>query len=201
MDQEGMCMLNRSTIRLVASVVVLTLIFDAFNIFNTGSTLAANNKGAKPGSAGAQDANSQTTPAGAQNGNSQINGQLIANGSVTVNGNKAITGTTVFTESRIVVDSKKGNSAVVNLGKLGRIELVAGTKLLLRFSDGLISGELEEGNAVIKAPSGVKVAINALNPNAVAGGQEPVLVIVLDPITVSVPTPTPVPPPIPVSSG
>lgn len=140
-------MLNRSTTRLVARVLVLTLIFSAFGTFNTGSTLAANKSKVKPQAAGSQDSTSQ------------LNGQLIANGPVTVNGNKVITGTTVFTDSNIAVDCMKGNSAVINLGKLGRIDLVAGTKMTLRFSDGLISGELQDGKAIISAPQDVKVEV------------------------------------------
>jgi hypothetical protein len=192
-------MLNRLTVRFVARVLILSLIFGAFGAFNAGSILAAKNRAAETQTSGAQDGNSQSKTTGAQDGNSQLNGQLIANGSVTVNGNKAITGTTVFTDSRIVVDSAKGNSAIVNLGKLGRIELVAGSKLLLRFSDGLISGELEEGNAVVKAPAGVKVAINALNQAGQAsGGQQPVKVVVVhDTIAVPSATAPPVPAQIP----
>jgi hypothetical protein len=143
-----MFMSNRSLITLGGRVLVLTLIFGALGIFNTGSTLAAKNKGAEP------------RTAGAQTGNSQLNGQLIANGPVTVNGNKAITGTTVFTDSNIAVDCAKGNNAIVNLGKLGRIELVPGTKMILRFSDGLIAGDLQDGKAIINTPAGVKVAVN-----------------------------------------
>src|SRR5262249_45702423 len=119
----------------------------ALGTFNTGSTLARNNSGVEP----------QT--AGSQNSTSQLNGQLIANGPVTVNGNKAITGTTIFTDSNIMVDCANGNSAVVNLGRLGRIDLVAGTKMTLRFSEGVISGELQDGKAVISTPQDVKVEV------------------------------------------
>jgi len=140
-------MSNRSTITLGARVLVLSLIFNAFGIFSAGSTLAAKNRGVEPQTAGAQD------------GNSQLNGQLIANGPVTVNGNKAITGTTVFNGSNIIVDCAKGNSAVVNLGKLGRVELVAGTKMTLRFTEGLISGDLQDGKAVISTPQDVRVEV------------------------------------------
>src|SRR5215813_9504545 len=88
---------------------ILLLVLSASLVFNMGSTLAAKNGGA---------------PANAQTGNSQLKGQLIASGPVTVNGNKAITGTTIFTDSNIAVDCSKGNSAIVNLGYMGRIELV-----------------------------------------------------------------------------
>src|SRR5262245_63863213 len=139
----------RMSIRLFVTLkvrnLILLLVLGAFLAFNIGSTLAAQNRSAA--------ANGQTR-------NSQLNGQLIANGPVTINGNKAITGTTVFTGSNIVVDCANGNSAIVNLGRLGRIELVAGTKLTLRFSDGMISGDLQDGKAVISTSPGVKVAVN-----------------------------------------
>jgi hypothetical protein len=152
-------MSNRSPITLWARVLVLSLIVGALGIFNTGSTLAAKNRNAP--TAGAQDS--------AQTGSSQLNGQLIANGAVTINGNRAITGTTIFTDSNIVVDCAKGNSAVVNLGALGRVELVAGTKLTLRFSDGLISGDLQEGKAIVSSPQDVKVTFTTPDGQVVNG--------------------------------
>jgi hypothetical protein len=91
---------------------------------------------------------------------------------VTVNDKKAITGTTIFTDSRIVVACAKGNSAIVNLGRLGRIELTEGAKLTLRFGEGLIGGDLAEGKAVISTPAGVKVAVNTPDGVAVGGGGE-----------------------------
>jgi hypothetical protein len=138
-----------------ARILILLLFLSISLVFNNGSTLAAQNRGA--------------APANAQSGNSQITGQLIANGPVTVNGNKAITGTTVFTGSNVVVDCAKGNSAIVNLGKLGRIELVAGTKMTLRFSDGLISGNIQDGKANITTQDGVKVEVNTPDGKVVTG--------------------------------
>jgi hypothetical protein len=134
-----------SSVKLRGRILILLLVLSASLVFNSGSTLAAKNGGAA---------------ANAQTGNSQLKGQLIASGPVTVNGNKAITGTTVFTDSNIVVDCAKGNSAIVNLGYMGRIELVPGTKMTLRFKDGLISGDLQDGKAIINTPGGVKVAVN-----------------------------------------
>jgi hypothetical protein len=195
MDQEGMCMLNRSTARLVARVLVLTLIFSAFGTFNTGSTLAANNSGVEPQTAGSQDSTSQ------------LNGQLIANGAVSVNGNKVVTGTTVFTDSNIVVDCAKGNSAVVNLGKLGRIDLVAGTKMTLRFSNRLISGDLQDGSAVITTPQDVKVEVKTpdgvVTSNCVQVQQtsECVTPVAVQGFTQCVPVVAAAPAPIPIPVG
>src|SRR5499426_2846000 len=140
-----MCMSIRSFVTLKVRTLIMLLVLVASLPFNMGATLAAQNNGA--------------AAANAQTGNSQLKGQLIASGPVTINGNKAITGTTIFTDSNIVVDCAKGNSAIVNLGYLGRIELVPGTKMMLRFNDGMISGDLQDGKAIINTPGGVKVAV------------------------------------------
>jgi hypothetical protein len=141
---------------LPARALVLSLFLVAFWSFDAGSTLAAKNKGA--------------ATANAQTRNSQVTGQLIANGSVTVNEKKAITGTTVYNDSRIVVDCAKRNNAIINLGKLGRIELTAGAKMTLRFGEGLIAGDLTEGRALISTPAGVKVAVNTPDGVTSSGG-------------------------------
>jgi hypothetical protein len=180
-----------------AKFLVLSLIFGVFGIFNSGATLAAKNRG------------EETLTTEAQNGSSQLSGQLIASGAVAINGNKAITGTTVFTDSNIAVDCAKGNSAVIDLGKLGRIELVAGTRMNLRFSDGLISGDIQDGKATVSAPQDVKVTVSTptetVTSNCVQTTQECVTPVAVQGFTQCVPVvaaaPAPVPVPIPVSRG
>jgi hypothetical protein len=141
-----------------ALVTLLSLTLCVFGAFNTGSTLAAK----KP-----QNPNTGV----AKSGNQQV-GQLIATGLVSVNEKKAITGTAVFSDSRIAVECSKGSRAIVDLGKLGRIELIEGSKMALRFTDGMISGELREGKAVVNSPAGVKVAINTPKGLFSADGQD-----------------------------
>jgi len=102
----------------------------------------------------------------------QLAGQMIVSGSVTVNDKKAVTGTTVFSNSKIAVACAKGNSAIVNLGRLGRIELTPGSKIMLKFVDGVISGDLLEGKAVVNAPAGIKVSINTPDGVISAEGKE-----------------------------
>lgn len=101
-----------------------------------------------------------------------LKGQLIVNGSVTLNGKRAISGTTVLTDSRISVACANGNSATVNLGKLGRVELAAGSQMLVRFSEGLISGELIAGKAIVNNATGVKVAVTTPEGLSAADGKE-----------------------------
>ncbi len=144
--------------RFTATLMSISLLL--FGAFNTGSTLAARNP---------KNTDSEM-PANTQE--SQQVGQLIVSGSVTVNDKRAITGTTVFTDSRIAVACAKGSSAFINLGRLGRIELTSGSKLVLRFTDGLIGGDLIEGKAVVSSPAGVKVALNTPDGVSTADGAD-----------------------------
>jgi hypothetical protein len=101
-----------------------------------------------------------------------LKGQLLVNGSVTLNGKRAITGTTVLNDSRISVACAGGNSATVNLGKLGRLELAPGAQMVVRFSEGLISGELIAGKAIVNNATGVRVAITTPDGLSAADGKE-----------------------------
>ena len=110
-------------------------------------------------------------PVGANN-SLQLVGQLTANGEVTVNGKKAITGSSVFNDSRLSVNCASGASAMINLGKLGRIQLSPGTDIVVRFADGLISGELLNGKAVVNNAVGVKVNFTTPEGVSSADGKE-----------------------------
>ena len=110
-------------------------------------------------------------PATAKNG-LQLVGQLTANGEVTVNGKKAITGSSIFNDSRLSVNCASGANAIINLGKLGRIQLLPGTDVVVRFADGLISGELLNGKAVVNNAAGVKVNFTTPEGVSSADGKE-----------------------------
>src|SRR4051812_34466810 len=60
-------------------------------------------------------------------------GQVTVTGNVTVNGKPAATGDIVAAGSE--VQTAKGSSAVINLGALGRVEVLASTTLKLRYDD------------------------------------------------------------------
>ncbi len=103
----------------------------------------------------------------------QIVGLISVNGTVTVNDKSTTSGSSVFDNSNIKVACAKGNNAIVNLGRMGRIELNPGAHLVLRFSEGLITGDLLAGNIVVNAEAGVKVAISTSEGVAAADGKEP----------------------------
>jgi hypothetical protein len=82
-------------------------------------------------------------------------GQLAFVRQVIVNGNNAMSGQTVFSGNKIKVGNK--GTAIVNLGKLGRIELGANSELTLLLGENSIGGTLASGCMTVNAPAGVTV--------------------------------------------
>jgi hypothetical protein len=84
-------------------------------------------------------------------------GQLTVTGMVKVNGKPAATGDIVASGSG--VETAKGSSAVVSLGKLGRVEATAETKMILRYGDTSIGVLLEAGTVRVSTGEGVTADI------------------------------------------
>ena len=84
-------------------------------------------------------------------------GELSVSGAVTINGTSAISGATVFSESRI--RTAANSTAIINLGRMGRLQLGPESEMTVRFSDGALGGSLTAGRAVANAPVGVAVSI------------------------------------------
>ena len=80
-----------------------------------------------------------------------------ADHTVTVNGTNAISGATVFSDS--TVTTAKGSSAVVSLGKLGRVEIMPDTTVKLTFTDSSMTvAMLDAGRVRISSSSGVNAS-------------------------------------------
>jgi ferric-dicitrate binding protein FerR (iron transport regulator) len=99
---------------------------------------------------------------------SGISGELSIKGNVTVNGQAAVSGTTIFTDS--VITTGDNSSATVNLGKLGRVELLANSSLKINFNDSGISGTLSMGR--VRISSNVSAIINTLDGVVIAEGNQ-----------------------------
>lgn len=97
-------------------------------------------------------------------------GDLSVTGSVTINGTSAISGATVFSESTI--KTARNSSAIVNLGKLGRVQLGPESEMKLRFTEGSLGGNLTAGRAVANAPAGVSIAIATAEGVASSDGRQ-----------------------------
>jgi hypothetical protein len=97
-------------------------------------------------------------------------GDLSVVGEVSVNGTSAISGATVFSDSTITTG--QNSSAVVSLGKLGRVELLPNSSLKLSFNDTGISGVLESGKVRVSSSSGVAATITTKDGAAVADNNQ-----------------------------
>ena len=98
-------------------------------------------------------------------------GQLTVNGTVTVNGQSAISGATVFTDSTIT--TAENSSAVVSLGKLGRVELLPNSSIKLSFTDTSVSALLDAGRVRLATSTGVAATVNTKDGAAVADNSMP----------------------------
>lgn len=97
-------------------------------------------------------------------------GQLTVTGKVKVNGHPAATGDIVSSGS--TVETAKGSSAVVSLGKLGRVEVLPDSSLKLKFDEGSIKGTLEAGRVRLSTSSGVTATVSTRNGKVVADSSQ-----------------------------
>jgi hypothetical protein len=102
----------------------------------------------------------------AQQGQAGPTGDLSVVGEVSVNGTSAISGATVFSDSTITTG--QNSSAVVSLGKLGRVELLPNSSLKLSFNDTGVSGMLQSGRVRVSSSSGVAATITTKDGAAIA---------------------------------
>ncbi len=84
-------------------------------------------------------------------GTEKIAGELLVSGTningVTVNGEAAQSGRSIFTSSTIA--TAKDASAIINLGKVGKIKLDPNTTITLSFNDKNINGDLLSGRVTV----------------------------------------------------
>ena len=92
-------------------------------------------------------------------------------GEVSVNGTSAISGATVFSDS--TVTTAKGSSAVVSLGKLGRVEVLPESSLKLSFTETGITGMLDSGRVRVSSSSGISAIVTTKDGSAVADNNQP----------------------------
>ncbi len=97
------------------------------------------------------------------------------NQTVTVNGEKAQSGRSIFTSSTIV--TPESTSAVINIAKVGKVEIAPNTTLTLSFDENSINGSLVDGKVTVlnasnnvnfTTPDGKTVKLNA-GESATAG--------------------------------
>ncbi len=93
-------------------------------------------------------------------------GEITVTGQVTVNGQPAVSNSTVL--SGAVIATSTGSSAIVSLGKLGRVEIMANSNLTLRFGDSNIVAVLTTGKARVSNSAGVATTVTTKDTTVIA---------------------------------
>lgn len=99
-------------------------------------------------------------------GTKDITGEITVTGQVTVNGQSVVSNSTIVSGSIIVTSAN--SSAIVSLGKTGRLEILPGSNLTLKFTEGSITGILSEGKIRVSDNAGVATSITTKDMAAIA---------------------------------
>ncbi len=94
-----------------------------------------------------------------------VTGEITVTGQVTVNGQAAVSNSSIVSGSTIVTGSD--SSAIISLGKSGRIEVLADSNLVLNFSDASITGTLSSGKVRVSNAAGVSSSIATKDTTAI----------------------------------
>jgi len=95
-----------------------------------------------------------------------VTAEITITGQVTVNGQAAISNSTIVSGSTIVTSAN--SSAVISLGKTGRIEVLEDSNLVLNFSASGIVGILSSGKARVSNAPGVAATITTKDATVIA---------------------------------
>jgi hypothetical protein len=109
-------------------------------------------------------------------GTKDITGEISVTGQVTVNGQSVVSSSTVVSGSTIATSDN--STAVISLGKTGRLELLPESNITLKFTDGSITGILSAGKVRVSNAAGVATTITTKDSVAIAdAGQADTFVV------------------------
>jgi len=97
-------------------------------------------------------------------------GEITVTGQVTVNGQPAVSNSTIM--SGAVIATAQNSSAIVSLGKSGRVEILADSNMTLRFTDNSIVGTLTTGKAHIANSAGTATTITTKDTTVIADSSQ-----------------------------
>lgn len=95
-----------------------------------------------------------------------VMGEIVINGKVTVNGQSVASNSTITSGSTIVTGANSGS--VINLGKNGRVELLADSAITLKFSGNSIVAMLTAGKIIVSNTAGISTSVTTRNATVVA---------------------------------
>jgi hypothetical protein len=92
--------------------------------------------------------------------------EITVTGQVSVNGQAVVSNSTLTSGNTIVTGAN--SSAVVNMGKNGRVEILSDSSLTLNFSDNSISGILTTGKVRVSNAAGIAATVTTKNSTVIA---------------------------------
>ncbi|HEY0460507.1 MAG TPA: hypothetical protein VGC97_15330 [Pyrinomonadaceae bacterium] len=95
-----------------------------------------------------------------------ITGDITVSGQVTVNGQAVVSNSTIVSGSSVVTSDN--STAIISLGKTGRIELLASSNITLKFNETGITGILSQGKARVSNSAGVATTITTKDATVLA---------------------------------
>jgi hypothetical protein len=93
-------------------------------------------------------------------------GEITVTGQVTVNGQAAVTNSTVM--SGAVIAAGANSNAIVSLGKLGRVEVLADSNVTLVFSSSSIVATLSSGETRVSTSAGTAATVTTKDATVIA---------------------------------
>lgn len=93
-------------------------------------------------------------------------GEITVTGQVAVNGQSVVSNSTLTSGSTITAGPN--SSAMVNLGKNGRVEVLSDSTLTLKFTDDSIVGMLTTGKVRVSNSAGVSTTVTTRNSTVIA---------------------------------
>lgn len=95
-----------------------------------------------------------------------MTGEITVTGTVSVNGQPVASNSTVVSGSAIVTGAN--SSAIINLGKNGRVEVLDDSTLTLKFTENSITGMLESGKVRVSNAAGIGTTFTTKNSTIIA---------------------------------
>lgn len=95
-----------------------------------------------------------------------VMGEITINGQVTVNGQTVASNSTVTSGSTIVTGTN--STAIVSLGKNGRVEVLGDSSVTLKFTGNSIVGMLTAGKVLVSNSAGIATTVTTRNATVIA---------------------------------
>jgi len=96
--------------------------------------------------------------------------EITVTGQATVNGQAVVSGSTFTSGSTVVTGAN--SSAIVNMGKNGRVEILSDSTLTLNFTDNSITGILMSGKVRMSNAAGIAATVTTKNSTVIADASQ-----------------------------